>query len=101
MSRLIEKIVNAKEGTFIIFISKYCVYSKKALEILENKKLSHNIYDIDNIDGGLEKILKILNKNNKLIDFKSEHRTKPIIFLNGKFLGGMTELDHYVNNMNI
>lgn len=96
---VIKKIKNIDKDTFVIFFSYGCYYSEKALEILRKNKLPYKGYDINKINGRMDKILKIFNDNKLLLNFNSEHRTKPIIFLNGNFLGGMTELDNYINKI--
>jgi glutaredoxin len=93
---IIKKIIFAKKGTFIIFFIYECPYSRKALDLLKNNNLSYKGYDINTINGGMEKLLEVLKKNAELINFDIRHKTKPIIFLNGKYLGGFEELSKYL-----
>ena len=93
---IIRKIIEANKDTFIIFFTYGCYYSEKALEILRKNNLPYKGYDINMIDGGLQKLLSVFNDNKILLNYNPDHRTKPIIFINGKFLGGMTELESFV-----
>ncbi len=46
----------------------------------------------------MPRLLDTLNQYSYLTNFNSSHVTKPIIFINGKFIGGSTELARYLNN---
>lgn len=100
INSIIRKITTAQKNTFIIFFTYGCHYSEKALELLRNNKLPYKGYDINKINGRLPHLLDIFNniKYKKIISFDSNHTTKPIIFLNGKFLGGMSELAKYLES---
>ncbi|XWV25660.1 glutaredoxin [Tupanvirus deep ocean] len=93
---VINKIIDAEPNTYIIFFVYSCPYSMRALELLREKNVKYKGYDINNLEGGMIKLLEVLNENSELTNFKSTHRTKPIIFINGKFLGGYDSLrDHF------
>ena len=77
---------------YIIFYSKWCKYSMDALNLLKKKKVSYKSYDIDKIEGNLEYLLEDFKKNKNKIDFDITHRTRPVIFKYGKFIGGFTDL---------
>jgi glutaredoxin len=47
----------------------------------------------------MPELLKVLNKNANLINFDKNHRTKPIIFYNGKFIGGFQQLNEKLNKI--
>lgn len=89
---IIKKIIDAKPGVYVIFFIYECQYSRKALELLRNKNAKYKGYDINTIRGGMNKLLEVLKKNAELINFNIEHNTKPIIFVNGKYVGGYEEL---------
>jgi glutaredoxin len=61
--------------------------------------LPYKGYDINQIKGNMPKLLSILNENANLINFDKNHRTKPIIFYNGKFIGGYQQLAEKLNNI--
>lgn len=92
---IIDKIVNANSGTYIIFFVYQCRYSMEALNLLRNSKVRYKGYDINDINGingNIGKLLEILNRYSDIINFDRQHKTKPIIFLDGKFIGGYNEL---------
>lgn len=89
---VIKKIISAKPGTYVIFFVYECPYCNAALDLLRRSGAAYKGYNINHIKGGMQRLLEILNQNKELIGFNSEHTTKPIIFLNGKFLGGYDEL---------
>jgi len=89
---IIRKIVNADPKTYIIFFVSDCSYCQKSLKLLKDSKLAYKGYNINKINGGMQKLLELLNNNAELLAFDPLHKTKPIIFLNGKFLGGYDQL---------
>lgn len=95
---IINKIINASPDTYVIFFTYGCPYSERALQLLRNKHVPYKGYDINEINGNMQKLLLILNKNKDLIGFDSNHKTRPVIFLNGKFLGGYDQLSKSFDN---
>lgn len=93
---IIEKIINAPVNTYIIFFTYDCPYCRRALDLLKRSAVAYKGYDINAIQGGMPKLLDVFNQNNKLINFNPNHRTKPIIFNNGIFVGGYTELSQLI-----
>jgi glutaredoxin len=97
---IIRKILYAEHGTFIIFFIHGCKFCDTALQFLHDNNLTYKGYNIDDIPGGMNKLLDVLRRNAQLIYFNPHHHTKPIIFLNGKFLGGRDDLINYVQSRN-
>lgn len=97
MNPIIDKIINADRDVFVIFFTYGCHYSEQALDLLRQSNVLYKGYDISDINGQMPKLLEILNENAKLIGFDSNHRTRPIIFLNGKFIGGYNELSKLIS----
>lgn len=97
---IIEKILQNNDK-YIIFYVDSCPYCRGALDLLRSHNVRYKGYNIDNINGGMEYVLNSLNEYRDLINFDPSHRTKPIIFNNGKFLGGMSELKQYLMNNNV
>lgn len=89
-AQIMTKITAAPSDTYVLFYSPICGYSLKALQLLREKKLAYKGYDVATI--GMQPLLAVLNANADTIGFRSSHTTKPIIFYNGKFVGGYTEL---------
>lgn len=93
-----DKIIKAileNEDKYVIFYSNWCGYSMNAIELLKDNKLPFNGYNIDKI--GMSNLLNSLIKNKVKVEFNEEHKTRPIIFKYGKFLGGYTELYNSLN----
>ena len=92
LNPIIQKIINVEPNTYIIFYVPECTYCQQALDLLRTSNVKYKGYNIHQINGSMQNLLEILKQNATLIGFDSSHRTKPIIFLNGKFLGGTREL---------
>lgn len=85
-------------NSYVIFYSKWCKYSIKALEILQNKKLEHRRYDIEKVSNNdFNYLLKSFNRYSNEIEFNKSHKTRPIIFYKGKFIGGCSDLEEHLN----
>lgn len=95
---IINEILKYPDGTFVIFYIPTCPYSIDAVNLLENSGYPYYGYDINMIDGQMNQVLRSLNDNKDIVDFNPEHHTKPIIFYNGKFVGGFTELKQMLSN---
>lgn len=92
-----KKIIkNKNNNNYIMFYSPSCGYSMKALELLKNKNVKFKAYKIEKINGSLNGLLNSLNNNHLLDNYNSTnntiHRTKPLIFYQGNFIGGYNEL---------
>ena len=77
---------------YVMFYSKWCSYSTKAIDKIKKSGETFRFYDIDSIQNGMELILDDLNKNASKTNFDSNHTTRPIIFYKGNFIGGYSEL---------
>lgn len=102
---LIEKL--SKENTVVIFYSSYCGYSIRALELLRTSNYKYKGYDLEknNIDKNYlleilnnDKLIKKINLDKESIERLKNHTTRPIIFLNNKFIGGCSELEKFLIN---
>ena len=89
---IIQKIISADPSTYIVFFVRECSYCQSALNLLRKKNIPYKGYNIDNIKDGMKGLLMVLRKNADLLNFDLDHKTKPIIFLNGKFIGGADDL---------
>lgn len=89
---IIAKIINADPETYVIFFVYECPYCENSLELLRNKKVPYKGYDINSINGGFNKLIQTLSDNSAVIGFDINHKTKPIIFKSGHFLGGFNDL---------
>lgn len=88
-----KKIQDYKKlDLYVIFYSDWCTYSINALELLRKHNLSYKGYKIDNITGNIDKLVNKLSDEAETTGFDTSHKTRPIIFYKGKFIGGYTEL---------
>lgn len=94
--KIIDKITKVPGDTYVIFFVDGCPYCDNARKLLRKSGVSYKGYDISQIDGGMKKLLEVLNKNRNLLNFDPKHQTKPIIFYNGKFVGGFSELSKII-----
>lgn len=95
---IIDKIINVNRGTFVIFFTYDCSYCQKALQLLRNRKVPYKGYNINRINGNMQNLLEVLDEYSYITDFNPNHRSKPIVFLNGKFIGGYNELSNILNH---
>lgn len=87
-----------KNHNYVIFYSEWCHWSMEAVKLLKKNKVKCKGYIIDKIDGGLPFLLTRLGKNKKELKFSDNHRTRPLIFKDGIFIGGHDALvDHFKN----
>lgn len=88
-----RKILKYKDlDLYIVFYSNWCPYCKMTFELLKSKEKSFKGYNIEKIDGQLNKLLECFNYNKEKIHFKETHKTRPIIFFKGNYLGGYDKL---------
>lgn len=99
--QIIDKIVTANPGVYVIFYSPACGYSINAIDLLRESDSYFKAYDIDNIRGGLNRVLSSLSNQANRVGFDIRHRTKPIIFIDGKFIGGHNELQQHIGQSKI
>ena len=93
MDKYNKKILHYKDkNLFLIFYSMSCGFSVNAINLLKEKNVSFKGYDIDKIKGGIDKILYYFNQHKNITGFSESHKTKPIIFYKGKFVGGYSDL---------
>ncbi len=90
MGKFIDKIIDYKDDDlYVVFYSSTCGYSIKLLNYLKNNKINFKGYDVNNGQDRFQNLLIDLNENKaELIYFDPSHRTKPIVFYKGKFIGG-------------
>jgi glutaredoxin len=84
------KIPNDKG--FSIYTKTSCIFCTKVKELLDKNKIEYtiincDIYLEDHKDIFLEYVKTIIGK---------EYRTFPMVFLDGKFIGGFTDTEKYI-----
>lgn len=84
------------QDVFIVFYSKWCPYSIDAMNTLRTHNRSYKGYNIDKFKGGLDKLLYSLKKQAHTTQFNKNHRTRPIVFWKGNFIGGCDDLQKFL-----
>jgi glutaredoxin len=84
-------IKSIKNSQYVILYSSWCGYSRKALELLNQNKIKAKKYEIEDIQGTMNDIRSKLSKE-KSLGFPSSYSSRPMIFMNGKFIGGYDQL---------
>lgn len=94
--QIINKILKHEH---VIFYSPHCRYSMDAINHLDRLNLPDlRKYEIEKLrtEGSqMNFLLNVLREYKTVINFDEQHYTKPIIFINGKFIGGYTDLIKY------
>lgn len=80
-----------KSNDCVILYSPWCGYSKKALSLLNQGHVPYMSIDIEKIDATMNEIRSRLARE-RGFKFPESYSTRPMIFMNGKFIGGYTEL---------
>ncbi|CAI2358585.1 Hypothetical protein MVR_LOCUS292 [uncultured virus] len=88
---ILDKINSADDDTFAIFYIEGCPYCLGAFDYLQDNNLKFKAYDVNKINGGKSRLLDLFNKTPSL-QFDRRHKTVPLIFVQGKFVGGLKEL---------
>ena len=80
-----------------IYYYEWCGYSQQAIKLCKKLKIDATLYDMESKKcGGKDNVIKAL-KRNGFIPKNSKHNTAPIVFINGKFIGGYSEFLKFVN----
>jgi glutaredoxin len=92
-----HKKIQNKDVEFIVFYKNLdmCPFSNEAINLLKKKQKSFKAYCVDDSAKGVDKrdeLLRYLIQHKNMTGFDVNHKTLPIIFKNGKFIGGYTEL---------
>ena len=80
-----------KKDEWTIYGADWCGFCKAAVDLLNHKKIEYVYHDVDNLNGFNKNDVKKL-----LAESTTNHKTIPIIFRNGVFLGGYTDLKKYL-----
>ena len=95
---IIDKIINNNPDTYVIFFKKTCPYCVNALNKLRQSHVKYKGYDINAIDGDVQRLLELFIKHKDQIKFDPNHKTIPIIFYNGVFIGGQDKLFQHIDS---
>jgi glutaredoxin 3 len=70
-----------------IFIKTHCPFSIEAVKISKRKSKQVYVFDLEKNGKTLKSLQSLVPKNIKLT-------TVPVVFVDGKFIGGCSELKH-------
>jgi len=99
LDKINKKIIQYKnDDIYIIFYTPSCSYCQRTLALLDKYNLKYKGYNIDNIRGNIRRVIDSLIKYKSITNFQETHKTKPIIFYKGEFVGGFTELQSKLEN---
>jgi glutaredoxin len=77
---------------YVIFGLSYCGYCIKTKKYLKDHNKKYKYYEIDKYYKTFFKNLIKTYTKYPDIKFKTEHKTYPVIFYKGKFIGGYIDL---------
>jgi glutaredoxin len=80
-------------NTWILYVKPNCAYSEKAKQLVIDHNLEENAKIIDITDDNKQDIYNNIDK------LTNSYRQFPIIFLNNSFIGGFTEMNKYLSNV--
>jgi glutaredoxin len=101
--------ITSNPNKFVIFHDACCIYSQQARILLIRSGYPFVTYNIEKIASagrytngdplppGMLSLLSTLNFYAQQLRFDPNHTTKPVIFYNGQFIGGYTELINFIN----
>lgn len=89
------------EVGFTIFMSPNCPYCVDAIKLLkylnQRTNVSLSIIDFAQFPDNKATVLNFLKNNKHMYNFDINHTTRPIVFYNGKYIGGYNELKNFIN----
>lgn len=91
VDKLYKKIVK-NSNKVVLFGLSYCGYCKSAIKFLKKKDVPFKYYQIDKYYDVFFYILNKLIEVHPELAFDTNHKTFPVIFINGKFIGGYSDL---------
>jgi glutaredoxin len=83
-----------KNNPCVILYSSWCGYSRKALDLLKQYKRPTKKIEIEEIQGTMNDIRNHLSKAG--VGFPKSYSSRPMIFMNGKFIGGYDQLSKII-----
>jgi glutaredoxin len=86
---------SSKTKKYDIIILEKCPFCKDLVDILQKNNVKYNYIEIERNDEEQEK--KTICKKIITDKFSKEHNTFPMIFHNGKFLGGLDKFKKILN----
>jgi len=94
ISMFYDKIVTNK-NFYIVFGIDKCSYCTKTIDWLYANNKSFKYYNIIKYRSIFINILKKINEYDPELSININHETFPVIFYNGKWIGGYSDIIHY------
>lgn len=94
IKKLYSKVNN---NYFVVFGLSTCIFCKNTLKLLKDNNIKYKYYLIDNFYNLFFKTFIDLSDKYPELNIDSTHKTVPVIFYNGKFIGGYTNLKQIIN----
>lgn len=91
----IKRIITTTTNKFVVFHLPNCPWCQRALTLLQSKQKNIRSFRIgQELMPDLQTLLASLQRLSAAgeIDFDTAHRTVPIVFYNGEFIGGYNRL---------
>lgn len=92
-TELIENIPNPDKKEWMIYGANWCGFCRRAHNIIKSKKVDYEYVQVDKYGG--PSIVR-----DKFRDLIGDYHTIPLVFHNGKFIGGCNELKKYYSEDN-
>lgn len=96
MSPAIGKIRKYNDR-YVVFFDWGCPYSEEAIKLLTASKLPYRSYEISGFSTLPDLVGYFSQKDiQKEVGYSPSHKTKPIVFYKGQFIGGCSELKKHL-----
>lgn len=89
--RRLQRAIVDSDVDYVIFWIPSCPYSVSAIQALQDKA-TDNYVSYTQKPAVKEELMGALRAIGESIDFPIRHRTWPVVFYQGKYLGGSEEL---------
>ena len=84
-------------SVYTLYVKKYCPSSQAAIKAAKSTKTKCVIIDLEEYNCSINEAVSKL-KQTGFIKKSSKHQTVPIVFLDGNFIGGNTDLQRMLSN---
>ena len=80
----------SNQNKYQVYGGKGCKWCRKAEFLLEDNELEYGYHDVEKEFGSKKSFF------DQFADRTNNKRTIPVVFVNGKFIGGYTQLEEFV-----
>ena len=82
--------------TYTIYIKRYCPSSQAAVKTAKATKQKCQVVDIEMYNASIPQVVSKL-KAHGFMEKSQKHNTVPICFIDGKYIGGNTDLQNLLH----